>query len=438
MLRGEPDGRARSRPAGWGRGAPRPTPGTPRRAGRRSTPAADPARRRRRSRPASSAATPTPGTDVRPAARQPEQPRQVRRRRGPPSRCTRRTRTRRRARSGRPRRGARASAGCRRPAPDTVAGAVERQDAVDVDQQQRAGPGTGPGRVGSERLLSVRGRSRQRDARMRTLRRNAGQTAAEYLGALLVVSVIVAAIATSDVGISVAREVLAARLRDRRRRRTASARRREAVRPQVRDVREPARRPARVRRRRRQRRPRRAGPRQRRRPDRRPRGRRRPRQLRAHLRLLHGQLRPRLLRRQRLAADRDDRLARPGHPDEPFRNAYWDPRPASRWSSATATPRRWTSPPTRSRTRSPNDELGLAYEGESRRAERVDLGHLRPPTSTRTTGRSARTCPSGAIRDMADPGALRRSRATSTTTLDTDARPRRRPHQQRRSRTRPT
>ena len=42
---------------------------------------------------------------------------------------------------------------------------------------------------------------------MRTLRRNAGQTAAEYLGALLVVSVIVAAIATSDVGISVAREV---------------------------------------------------------------------------------------------------------------------------------------------------------------------------------------------------------------------------------------
>jgi len=42
---------------------------------------------------------------------------------------------------------------------------------------------------------------------MRALGRNAGQTAAEYLGALLVVSVIVAAIATSDVGISVAREV---------------------------------------------------------------------------------------------------------------------------------------------------------------------------------------------------------------------------------------
>ena len=41
---------------------------------------------------------------------------------------------------------------------------------------------------------------------MRALRRETGQTAAEYMGVLLLVAVIVAALATSDVGIAIARE----------------------------------------------------------------------------------------------------------------------------------------------------------------------------------------------------------------------------------------
>ena len=92
---------------------------------------------------------------------------------------------------------------------------------------------------------------------MRFLARNAGQTAAEYLGILLVVSVVVAAIASSAIGIDIARRVseLVCEIGGGS---DCGAHAREAVRPQVRDVREPARRPAGLRRQRRQRRPGRA------------------------------------------------------------------------------------------------------------------------------------------------------------------------------------
>ncbi len=69
---------------------------------------------------------------------------------------------------------------------------------------------------------------------MHALRRNAGQTAAEYMGVLLLVAAIVGAVVTSDIGISIAREV---------HRQICSiaggedcgSEAREAVRPQVRD-----------------------------------------------------------------------------------------------------------------------------------------------------------------------------------------------------------
>ena len=69
---------------------------------------------------------------------------------------------------------------------------------------------------------------------MRFLARNAGQTAAEYLGILLVVSVVVAAIASSAIGIDIARRVseLVCEIGGGT---DCGAHAREAVRPQVRD-----------------------------------------------------------------------------------------------------------------------------------------------------------------------------------------------------------
>ena len=69
---------------------------------------------------------------------------------------------------------------------------------------------------------------------MRFLARNAGQTAAEYLGVLLVVSVVIAAIASSAIGIDIARRVseLVCEIGGGS---DCGAHAREAVRPQVRD-----------------------------------------------------------------------------------------------------------------------------------------------------------------------------------------------------------
>ena len=64
-----------------------------------------------------------------------------------------------------------------------------------------------PGQVGSGGLLPVRGPHGSVVGACAPCVENAGQTAAEYMGVLLVVAAIIAALVTSDIGIAIAREV---------------------------------------------------------------------------------------------------------------------------------------------------------------------------------------------------------------------------------------